>query len=343
MINRLLTVFAFVFLFSNVITAQEFNKVGTAAAQFLKIEAGARPMAMGGAYAAIADDPYALYWNVAGIAQIRKFESSFSTTDWIAGLSHSFAGMVIPMGGKGSIGFSVLTLNIGEFEQTTIEEPRGTGLFIDSYDVAIGISYANLMTDFVSVGITGKYIQQKLWDLSAESIALDVGFLLNTGYKGTKLGITLSNFGPDMKLGGRNLTRGFDKWTDNVADPILQTSLETTSWPLPTSYRVSMVIDIIGSESSMFSSNGNNQFIVTLDALHPNDNPEHYSIGTEYMFSEMISLRFGYKGRTDEQGIAAGGGVRVPVGGDNEITLDYAYADFGIFDFVQQFSLSFGF
>ena len=43
--------------------AQVFS--GTTTAQFLKIEAGARAIAMGGAFVSVADDVSAIYWHPA--------------------------------------------------------------------------------------------------------------------------------------------------------------------------------------------------------------------------------------------------------------------------------------
>ena len=49
-------------------TASTAGGVGTTGAQFLKIGTGARPVAMGYAFSAVADDLNALYWNPAGLA-----------------------------------------------------------------------------------------------------------------------------------------------------------------------------------------------------------------------------------------------------------------------------------
>ena len=343
MIRKLIIVSTLVLTVSILVAAQTPNRVGTAAAQFLKIESGARALAMGGAYAAIVDDPSALYWNVAGIAQIKGVEASFSHTNWIADLTHNFAGVVIPMGTLGHVGFSAIVLDMGEIEQTTIDQPRGTGVLVDAYDLAIGVSYARSMTDYLSVGITGKFVQQTLWDLSARTVGIDVGFLLDTGFRGITLGMALSNFGPDLRLGGRNLVRGYDKWPQSVGDPTIEASLKTTPWPLPTSYRISIAVDVLGHGSALIPSEGAHQLILAVDALHPNDNPEHYSVGMEYSLSRTIFARTGYKGRTDEQGFTVGFGLRTPVGKSSHVTFDYVFADFGLFDDIQQFSVSVAF
>ncbi|MFQ5637624.1 MAG: PorV/PorQ family protein [bacterium] len=318
--------------------AQEFNKVASTAAQFLKIETGARAQALGGSYAALANDPYALYWNVAGIAKMDRIGVAFSYSNWIADYNHYFAGVVLPVGQLGNIGFSVLSLTSDSFEQTTIEQPRGTGVIVNASDIAIGVSYAKNMFHLVSVGITAKYIQQNLWDVSAETVALDIGLQLDTGFNGIKVGMSLKNFGPEMTLGGRNLIRGLDQNPQNNSNPLVQTSLETASWPLPTSYNASIAMEIVGGESSLVGVDNPNNLIVAVDISHPNDNPEHYSVGAEYSFNNIFFGRIGYKGRTDEQGLTFGAGLLLPLGKKKELHLDYAHSDFGTFDSVEQFS-----
>ena len=53
------------------------NKVGTSAAPFLWIGAGARAMGMGGAFVAMASDPSTLYWNPGGISRTGQTEAMF--------------------------------------------------------------------------------------------------------------------------------------------------------------------------------------------------------------------------------------------------------------------------
>src|SRR5437773_11305277 len=47
---------------------------------FALFEHGAKAVAMGGAFAATADDPSAIFYNVAGIAQLRRTELTFGGT-----------------------------------------------------------------------------------------------------------------------------------------------------------------------------------------------------------------------------------------------------------------------
>ncbi|MBN1638193.1 MAG: UPF0164 family protein, partial [Ignavibacteriales bacterium] len=76
------------FAFYSNITAQvegTTNKVGTTAANFLKIGAGARAIGMGGAYTALSDDIYSVYYNPAGIARTEGTgQVSFNHAEWLA-------------------------------------------------------------------------------------------------------------------------------------------------------------------------------------------------------------------------------------------------------------------
>ena len=65
---------------------QSFAKVGIVGAQFLKIEVGARSLAMGSASMAAVNDASAVFWNPSGL-------SSIGTTSAINYQTHFFGGL----------------------------------------------------------------------------------------------------------------------------------------------------------------------------------------------------------------------------------------------------------
>jgi hypothetical protein len=76
---------------------------GSAGANFLEVETGARPMGMGGAFTAVADDVTALHWNPAGLAslegvQVFGMRTSVYSVD---GLSEDSAMVAYGAGGRG--------------------------------------------------------------------------------------------------------------------------------------------------------------------------------------------------------------------------------------------------
>ena len=336
--NCLLQVVLIIHLLTVGAQSSEFNKVGTTVAQFLKVEVGARALGMGGCFGALANDATALYWNPAGIAQLNHMELSISHTQWIAGISHGFAGFIFPVSDNNIFGLSFTYQSMDEMEQTTIEQPKGTGLYYDAQDIAIGMSYGRRMISHILFGITAKMIHQSIWNESAVGFAVDLGLLLDTGISGIKVAMVMTNFGTDMQMDGRDLIRAYDQVPESAANPKAASKLSTESWPLPTNLRISVTSDIIG-KTDAFISNEDSRITMIVDATHPNDNPEHYNVGMEYGLYERYFIRAGYRGNTDEEGLTLGAGLRIGISGETDLTLNYAYADFGVFKAVQHFSL----
>jgi hypothetical protein len=72
------------------------NDVGTAAAEFLQIGAGARSLGMGEAYTAVAEGPDAVYWNPAGLSRMTGPEATYARTELPAGIAHDFFAFGVP-------------------------------------------------------------------------------------------------------------------------------------------------------------------------------------------------------------------------------------------------------
>ena len=320
-------------------SAQDFTKAGSSAAQFLKIPVGARAVALGNTFASISNDVSSLYWNPAGLSQINKFSIGFTRTEWIADMNHDFLGMVLPLDGVSSVGISVIQLSSGDIENTTILQPQGTGIYFDAADLAVSVSYARQVIEQVSVGLTAKYINQRIWNTSAQTVAIDFGVLLKTGYYDMNMGFSLQNFGPELTMRGSDLTKEVDLDPNSAANPAVESNLTTQPFSLPTSYRGSLSIGIISS-SGLVQIN-NSSLILALDAFHSNDNREQYSLGMEYGFLETLYLRGGYVFNTDEKGLTLGSGIDFNFG-STRIIFDYGYADFGIFNAVHIFSIAMG-
>jgi long-subunit fatty acid transport protein len=311
------------------------DNVATTSAQFLKIDVGARASAMGGNFVALADDPSALYWNPAGIALLEGPSFTASHIEWLLDITHDFAGFAIPVA-DGAIGVSVIALNTGRWEQTTIEKPEGTGIFVDFSGISIGFTYARQMTDRFSFGLTGKYIAEKAFNESAQTAALDLGTLLDTGYKSIRIGMCITNFGGRMKLSGRDLLTGVDTNSDGTPDT--DAALTTDSWALPLRFRVGMSMNLVGI-SGAIAENDDHRMTITVDGLHPNDNVESLGLGLEYTWSETASLRVGYKSNHDTEDLTFGGGIKLTIM-DVDLGIDYSFSDMGDLEDVQRASIT---
>jgi hypothetical protein len=195
------------------------------------------------------------------------------------------------------------------------------------------------LTDRFSVGITGKYINESLYNESASTFAVDLGTLLDVGYKGLRIGMSISNFGGRMKLDGRDLISGEDINGDGIDET--ETVLSTQGWSLPLIFRVGTVIDIVGQGNGLWQ-NPDNRITFEVDGIHPNDNEERMGFGTEYSWKEILFLRSGYKVNHDVESFSWGGGFKI-LTDTFGVGLDYAFADLGDLDSVQRISVSIDF
>lgn len=318
--------------------SRDVTKVGTTAAPFLSIGVGARSLALGGAFVSIANDASAMYWNVAGIAQLQRPEVIFNHSEWIADINFDYAGIVAPLGARGTIGVNLTSLNMGELEQTTEDQPNGTGVNFNAGSLAMGISYARQLTERFSIGFNGKYIREQIWNSSATGFALDVGTLYKTPFRGLRLGMSITNFGTKMQLSGDDLLVQVD--IDPNIDGNNQTInalLETGRFDLPLLFRFGMSMELVNNE--------NNRITVAVDALHPNDNAESLNSGVEYVFGDWFALRGGYSAiflDDSEAGFTVGGGIYYDFA-NLAFKLDYAYEDFGRLEDIQKFTIQLAF
>ena len=80
-----------ILIFCGTVFSQEFAKVGTAGAQFLKIGVDARAVAMSEAYSAICNDASAIFWNPSGLAFIENTSAIVSHAEWLADINFNAA------------------------------------------------------------------------------------------------------------------------------------------------------------------------------------------------------------------------------------------------------------
>jgi len=317
--------------------AGSFSKVGTAAAQFLKIGVGARANGMGGSFTAIANDVSTIYWNPAGIANLNRTSIGFTHSEWFADISHDFAGVVVPIPSSDFLAVHATTLNTGEQEVTTVANPDGTGIFYDVRDLAIGLTYSRQLTDRFSVGLTGKYVLQTLYNVQASSFTLDVGSYLRTGFHNLIIGMAISNFGGTMQLDGRDLITIADVNSSFSGNYNPDARLTTQEYHLPLIFRVGLALDVVGGNDPVIQSEDYRLTLAT-EGTHLNDNNERFNIGSELSWTETVFVRAGYKINYDTEKWALGIGVNIPIG-NQKVVFDYAFIEFENLGSVSQFSL----
>lgn len=340
-----ITLFIIIFyLLSGLIVVQgqdETNKSGTTAAQFLKLGAGARAMGLAGSIVAHSDDVFSLYWNPAGISKVKGITLAGVYTKWFADIDHQFFGLVIPINSSSAVGFQAISVNMDPIEITTIDQPHGTSEFYDASDLAIGVSYAAWLTDFFTLGITGKYVQQKIYNESASTFAFDIGSMLNLPVYGMKLGMNFSNFGGKMQMDGRDLIREYDLNPNNTLNDGVEIRLKTEPWEIPVNFAVGVALNLLAPADGLQQST-TNRLTLSITGNHPTDAREYASFGLEYGLKESLFLRGGYRLNRDVEKFFYGVGLNIPLSG-TEFRFDYSLASFEELDYIHIFSASISF
>ncbi|MDZ7344544.1 MAG: PorV/PorQ family protein, partial [candidate division KSB1 bacterium] len=253
---------------------RSITKVGTTSAQFLKIAPSARAVALGGAFVALADDITAAYWNPAGLSLIPgSGEATFNHAEWLAETNFDFAAFSLNAGHFGTLGFAVTSFRVPEDLVRTHRFPEGTGERFDASSIALALSYARKLTDRFAIGFTGKYIQEQIWNESAQGVAIDFGTHYVTPFNNLRIGATIANFGTKMQLEGRDLYFNEDPLPEAGTVDQVPAQYRAGKYDLPLTLRLGLAYDVIRQENLVFT--------ITSDAVHPNDNAEYVNSGAE--------------------------------------------------------------
>lgn len=286
----------------------------------LRLGFGAHATALGEAFTSRADDASAVYWNPAGMSGLPSREVFAEHDLYLQDASINRLAYVQPFGtGDGharkafGVSLSYLSLNGIEARSGNTAQPDGTFGASDFYGAA---SYSQPLNEDLTVGVTGKILQQNIGSDHATGYAADVGVLQRLGR--FRLGAALVDLGPAMRF------------TNDYS-------------PLPQSLRAGVSVDYAPVTAS-----------VETEIVRGESDPI-YKVGVEYAAASVLALRVGYFSRSSASrralkggalgadgggatallGLTAGFGLRV-----TRYAFDYAFVPYGELGNTHQMSLS---
>ena len=242
---------------------------------------------------------------------MKGFDASVNYIGWLIDIKHYAISAAYNMGNLGSIGFQGISTDIGEIQETRVDQigvgglvdgmynPGLTGVVFKPSSMVFGLSYAKQLTDKFSFGVTAKFVREDLIYRRAAAFVFDGGFLFDTYYRSIVIGASIRHFGSEVKF--------FDKY-----------------FPLPQTFN-------IGISAKLFSPNNPLLFIVedqsllfSYDIIQPRDYTQMHSLGLEYSFQDMLFFRSGYTINSDQEKLSAGIGLVV-----KDYRVDYSFSDYG--------------
>lgn len=308
---------------------------GAHAAEFLSHGVGARALAMGSAFVAIADDVTASYWNPAGLAKVKKNGFSTMYSDTFRGgegsffsqglVSYNFVNYIHQIEGIGSLGISWIRQGIDDIPRTTFidvdnngmlgdyQDTNGNGIkdegehyidkptvaeYFSNSDNALIISYARQVHSLIAIGGNLKLLSQSIYENSGRGFGLDIGVILSP-YDGFQIGAIL------LDATGTQI-----RW-DTADNPTFIRGRRIRfggayQFTFPSFGKGSIDIDFETDQSDLVEGTESGGIIVRT--------------GAEYLLFNILALRCGWDGH----GFAAGTGLQI---GLSSITffVDYAF------------------
>ena len=170
--------------------------------QYDQMFIGTRPLSMGGAFIAVADDANAITWNPAGLPGLRRTEFTSTYTNlYQMGISQSYLGFVKPFGDRVALGFDWSNIGFDDNELAYSE---------NKLNFAVGVQPHKLF----SFGFTLKYLtRDMLLDETSYGKSSGLGYdagLLVQPLKNLKMGVGLYD------LGGTSVSYKEDKKTETI-------------------------------------------------------------------------------------------------------------------------------
>ena len=288
------------------------ENLGTTGFSFLKVNYSARAAAMANAYTGIANGSEAVFFNPAGIAQLKNRQLSSTYMNYLVGVQCGSAVFTFPRSDTRSIAVFSQFLTASETRTLADEDGNynGTDGTFGISDILIGITDSRELTDVLNLGINLKYLRESIDGNSASAIVLDIGVLHQTTNENLKLGVTIKNIGKQLTY----FTD--DKFTEKLPKTV-----------------------VVG-----FGYHPDRKFYADFDVYRPLAGDFSFRAGIEYMIYEIFKLRAGYNSQAknwkaggDLQNLA---GVSLGLGINwHRYTVDYAVNSYGDLGLVNQISL----
>jgi long-subunit fatty acid transport protein len=256
----------------------------------MKVETGARPAGMAGAFASISGDPMSSAYNPAGAVGVGKFTASFGHNEYWENIRLESGYCAAPLAGNWYIHGGIRFAAVSDLESRLLPTSEPEGIF-DAHDVSLKAGVAWQVNDMFAAGVAAGWFIEKIEAYQGSAFNVDIG-LIARPMPNLSLGASASNLGSDFSLSQTGVGD-----SDDIS--------------LPTTYR-------IGGSYRYLKYLGAADLVVV-------DDETHLHLGIEGEIYPRFVLRSGYMLGYDVKNFAAGASFHVPRYG---MVIDYGFVPY---------------
>jgi hypothetical protein len=315
------------------------DRIGQAGGNELLINPWARSSGFGSANTASVTGLEAMRLNVSGLAFTPKTEVGFHSTDWLRGPGtdirvNSF-GLAQRVGEQGVLGLSIMSMNFGDIQVTTVDLPEGgLGTFSPRF-LNLGLAYAREFSNSIYGGIVVRTLSESIADAKASGVCFDAGIRYVTMEDDKlKFGISLRNVGPKISFNGD----GFSTRV-NLDEKEFTVEQRRESYELPSLLHIGASYDVLlGAKIDSLGKSLKSMHRITFAGNFQSNSfgKDQVQFGVEYSFKDIFMIRGGYMYEdglwdvatrtTAFTGPTAGATIQVPLNKNGStFDIDYSY------------------
>ena len=242
-------------VFQNGMAQETATTAGTSSILLLRFAPSPRVAGLSEAFAGLADDENALYYNPGGLNNLKSGVVSLNHTEWFEDIRVDNIIFGYDISKKFAMGIGLVHMWM-----PGLESKDYLGRSMGSFDVTSSVANLGFSYKFnvaFSMGVAVEYFQDKLGDYSATGFGFDAGLYLRTAIPGLTTGLVVQNLGSEVTY-------------DQIPQKI------------PLTYRG-------GLAYKLYSANT----VFALDVVKSIDTDYNLNFGVEYVFQKQFSLRAG--------------------------------------------------
>ncbi|MDQ3022176.1 MAG: type IX secretion system protein PorQ [Bacteroidota bacterium] len=284
---------------------------------FLKLDLGARPSALGGSFNSNTNDVISIFYNPAALSTLTSTQAKIGFFKYLLDINSGNIAYGQRLKDAGYIGGGIRYMNYGTFDKFD-EQSTNLGTF-NANDLAISLGYSNIYKNNFHYGVNLKVIYSNIDEYSSTAIAADIGVLYTIPSSQWNFGLSLLNAG--TQLSEYNSTK-----EDLPIDLRIGVSKKLEHLPLRAHFEFDNLTQSV------------DQFF---------DRFKNISVGGEFDFSDYVQFRIGYNNNQRQDlktgsslgiaGFSAGLGFKFL----DYYSIDYAFNSMGKVGSTQRIDVGF--